>query len=204
MSEQKLGIGLIPDSKSHRYISKSIKKVYDLNIIKKHKKNIYHMTLFQGNFKDLEKIINKFENLNFDKVLQEQEIKRVNIWIKEWLFLEFKKNKKLANIHNKIVDQLSPYHTGKAVDFLNEGMMTPGQRKSFKETGYQFSKKEFMPHITIGHLKEYNKYIKELTKDLNNKLKRPLYSRKIYFNRVVIYKIGENGACTNIISKKNL
>ena len=35
-------------------------------------------------------------------------------------------------IHNKTVDNLVPLRKGKAIDFLNEEYMTPGQIKSFE------------------------------------------------------------------------
>ena len=198
----KLGVAILPDSNSSDYILSVVEIIKKLNIpyLKWNEKNTPHMTLFQGKIKESPVVINEINKIQVDSSLRVQKVMGFNVWAYEWLFLEFEKSPRLVELHNSIVDSLLKHRIGNAVDFLDEEAMTSGQKKSFSETGYQFTYEEFNPHITLFQLIPKQKDNVALTKRLNREIK----VQNITFNKLVVYRTGPGGACTDILLDRGL
>ncbi len=161
------------------------------------------MTLFQGRFEDknIAIIKNLISEIDFSG-LKSQKLINISRW-GEWIFLNFKKGQNLIKTHSKIVARLLPFRRGKAIDFLNKEYMTKAQIESFESTGYQFSGKEFMPHITIFSIPNYKEF-DDLNLDVINAKLKKCMNQNLGFEKAVIYTTGPGGSCKNTIFERKL
>jgi len=186
-----LGVGLIPSKESQLKLNELAKGIYDLNKenLIHNSSNTPHLTLFQGRFDSADKVIEIVKKLKITN-LSLQKVEKLLIW-GNWLFLNLDLTKGISEAHNNLAEQLIPLRFGKAIDFLDESYMSEGQIKSFNETGYQFSRTEFIPHITLLSLKERSMEI--------NNLEETILPPVVEFSKIIIYVTGEGGACTEVL-----
>jgi 2'-5' RNA ligase len=197
----RLGVALLPDPESYEYIFSVVDMIKELKIpyLKWNEENTPHMTLFQGKFLEPSVVVKEIDKILLDNSLKTQKVQGFGVWAFEWLFLEFEKHHKLVELHYNVVNNLIKRRLGKAVDFLDEEAMTAGQKKSFSETGYQFTYNEFNPHVTLFQLVPKQKDSVALIKKLNK-----VKVQNIVFNRFVVYRTGSGGACTDRLLEKRL
>lgn len=197
----KLWIWLIPSKSAIKNIydlTNDISKIYDLSFFLKQDFSIPHLTLFQGKFTDEEMVIKLVREIDFSSFKREQFIKWISLWAKKILFLDCRPSNDLQIMHEQIYNKLFPICEWESADSQNFEDITNGQQKSFEETWYPFSLCEYLPHFTLAH-------ILDLPQDINDIiLKESNIGTSINFDRLVIYKVGDLGRCTDLIYEKKI
>lgn len=199
----KLGFGLIPIKEHQDLIYSLAEKLaqrIDLSFYLKSGESIPHLTLFQGRFVSVEEVVKKMETLDFSFLGRNQKLIGLSQWAKKIIFLDCVNNHELQTAHEKVYHALFPMCEGKSADPQNFQDITKGQQKSFNETGYPFSLKEYLPHFTIAHIE--NPEVDESAQ--LDKVYQTINLRTITFERIVVYIVGELGRCLEFAFEKNL
>jgi 2'-5' RNA ligase len=72
-----------------------------------------------------------------------------------FLFYDLEKDKKLIELHEKIVDELNPLREGLISDNQKQLVgLSSEQKNAIKKYGYVSVKNLYMPHISLTHLKD--------------------------------------------------
>ncbi len=200
----RLGVGLIPVEVSVAQIynlTQDLSNQYDLSFWIKSGLSIPHVTLFQGIFKSEEEVIKKMENVDISSFNRTQSLLGLSVWAQKILFLDCKKSIDLSDLHKNIYNVLFPLCEKKSADPQKFVNITEGQQKSFDTTGYPFSLNEYLPHFTVAHFVTpglINKF------ELSNFFEKSNLSKKIVFKKIVLYRVGDLGRCSDFIYEQNL
>jgi 2'-5' RNA ligase len=202
-NDNPLGIGLIPNTtfieKIYSFTS-DLENRYDLIFSVRPGVSIPHLTLFQGRFeneKEIIKLVSEIENFSIKK----QSIQGFSIWARKILFLDCEKCQSLQDLHNRVFKNLSSVNIGNSADPQNFVGITPGQQKSYIETGYPFSLVEYLPHFTLAHFREQPN--PETLKEVQKLFQKFGINKTLTFDKLVIYRVGDKGRCKDIIYEKN-
>lgn len=201
----KLGIGLIPETNQIEQIYNLINQIfkkYNLSFATQEGVSIPHLTLFQGKYRDKGEVINKLKSLDL-KLSETYLIQGLSIWARKIIFLDLIKTDSLQQTHNNIYQALFPLCEGKSADPQKFEGITPGQQKSFDETGYPFSLEEYLPHFTLAHIRELQNKLEETESELNKLLKKSRLEQ-ITFDKLVVYRVGLLGSCINFAYEQKL
>lgn len=197
--DYKLGVGLIPTKRqvdSSYSLARIISSQHTTSFVTTPGISIPHVTLFQGKFKDESSIVEKLKKLDTEYLNVEQQLTGLSVWANNIVFLNCKKRDDLQQLHEAVYESLFPLCEGVSADPQKFDSITAGQQKSLDKTGYPFSGAEYMPHFTIAHLEE------KVAESELNKLSEKL--TQVRFEKLVIYRVGKKGACTEFIYTKQL
>lgn len=204
----RLGIGLIPTEEQQEqiyYLVDSLKKEFDLTFATEPGVSIPHLTLFQGVYQDEAQVIDATTSLDLSQVSRYQPIKGVSIWAQKILFLDCERTPSLYHAHLQVFEKLFPLCEGKSADPQNFIDITEDQQRSFNETGYPFSRQEYLPHFTLAHLRDTTLYQNPDTqRQLNRLLEETSLINGVNFERLVVYRVGPLGACKEFAYERTL
>jgi 2'-5' RNA ligase len=127
--------------------------------------NVFHITLFQGNFsqKNVKKIYFELKKQNFRKIkiTLESEITSAEQRFINW---QVAKNEELQNLHKKIVQVAAPYHDGILARYSNAYDLSENQRQQLEMFGMSGVLENYNPHVTLFYSQK-NPEIAEIAKD---------------------------------------
>jgi len=204
----KLGVGLIPVEEQQEQIYSlvaRIKQQFDLTFATEQDVSIPHLTLFQGVYQNEAQVVDIVRSIDFSQFSRWQPVKGLSAWAEKILFLDCERTTDLYQAHLRVFEKLFPLYEGKSADPQDFVGITPGQQRSFNETGYPFSRQEYLPHFTLAHLKDTSLYKLPNTQEKLNRLitDSPLRQR-IDFERFVVYRVGPLGACKELTYERVL
>lgn len=210
----KFGVGIIPDAEGIQQVYNLAQKIHATYPMSFHLKpwfSIPHVTLFQWKFRTQEEAVQAMQGVDFSTLSKKQIIQWLTIRALKIVFLDCERSHDLKAAHNAVYDALSPICEGKSADPQNFKWITDGQQRSFDETGYPFSQEEYLPHFTIGHI------VTPVTdpavdtaekREIEEWLARILEESGIWdtmkFEKVVLYKVGDLGACLEFAYEQNI
>ena len=156
--------------------------------------NFYDLSVHSDNINYIDKSLS--DTLKNQKPI-ECEILGIKFFKFGIIYVEIKKNKQLVELHQKILESVSP-HKGDCID-PDYQKLTPKlseeQNKSLNKFGNPYMS-EFKPHITLGYLP--NK-LKEL-EGLISKIESMLLIKKFTLNRVDLVK-GKDSKETEVVAE---
>ena len=194
-----LGVALIPTAEHQERIYRSVgdlNRLLDFVFCPAPDTSIPHLSLFQGRYRNEKDVVSIIDSMNFSDVSQTQRISGFSFWAEDIFFMDIKRSEDLYRTHNRVFNELFPLVKISRRPQKISGI-TEGQRKSLKETGYPFSLKEFYPHITLAKVKEESKKYLESLLPLSD-------FAKIVFDRVIVFRVGDFGACKDVVYEKLL
>ena len=77
------------------------------------------------------------------------------------------------------------------------------QKSHYSKIGYPFSKEEFLPHITIFRREKDYAKVSEITQKINDALPE-LFDNEVKFKKLVVFSVGEGGACLENLFEKEI
>ena len=150
---KRYGIFLKPNSDIYQFINKEKKKYKSLKNKQNFINDIPHLTLFHGIFDDQKKLVDKFNNIKFnkDEVINFQ-ISRPYIFFNDHevgfntLVYLIEKSESLCYLQKKLLEKFNPFF---AYDFFN---LEKKYITNLKKYNYPFVGDSYMPHITITNI----------------------------------------------------
>jgi hypothetical protein len=198
-----LGMALVPTDEATRQVQEFVSLLavngFKFDFALHTADSIPHLSLMQAVFDSSDLAIDVVANLKLSELDRNFRINDVSIWATRIVFLNFELSEALKRLH---VDVFNLWHaiarSGSADPQTFEGI-TVGQQESFRKTGYPFSLDEYLPHITLAHLKEKNSDSKDVLR--MNELLETSLPRTLAFQKLVVFAVEPLGACRKIIKE---
>lgn len=165
--------------------------------IRKRIEAIPHLSLMQGIFDDDRVALEALADLDLESTPPMLKVSGVSIWATKIVFLNFERTNQIQELHNQIADRWLANCKKQSADPQAFNGITEGQRKSFSETGYPFSYKEFIPHITLAHL------ALPLPNHESPENVPPL-PVSLTFERLALFRVEPLGVCTKTLAEWTL
>lgn len=202
MTQEKLGIGLVPyqhDQERIYDLVASIAEKFDLGFQTARGVSIPHLTLFQGVYTDADAVAQTLSTIDLTFLSAAEQVRGLSIWAQKIVFLDFEKSDRLSRAHEMVYRALRPLASGVSADPQNFQGITAGQQQSFASTGYPFSLDEYLPHVTLAHLKKNLKDADDAVVQLAQLLAHSGFPQEIQFEKLVAYRVGPLGACKEFV-----
>lgn len=169
----------------------------------KRKDAIPHLSLLQGVFDDSSVAMEALTGLDPTAIHPILTVKNLNIWATNIVFLNFILSEELLELHNQICDRWFARSSRVSADPQHFTCITEGQRKSFEETGYPFSRQEFLPHITLAHLAVAtpNAHSTVATPSTHATLPPSALPESITFEKIALFRVEPLGVLTETIAE---
>ena len=207
LESHKLGIAIVPSDYYQQKIielASIIRQKHDLSFVINLNNTIPHLSLFQGTFKNLSSVLHFVDKLHIEK-LPTLDVTGISIWANKIIFLDIHKVYPLQKLHNEIFKSLFHLSDGKPADMQVFNGISQGQKNKLLATGYPFSEEEYLPHITLAHLKENlnsKMQVWQHSASLNNIFEQDIVELK--FNKLIVFEVGNCGVCKKIIYEKKI
>lgn len=223
-----VGLALVPSEKDCQAIcsllAESESSGIDFAFALHTSNSIVHLSLMQATFADAQTAVDLLQSLNFlsdsspalativvpapaqalgQFLRQPMKITDISVWASKIVFLNFALGPELKQLHCDVANLWLPEALRASADPQSFDDISEGQKQSIAITGYPFSYDEYLPHITLGHLKNphdslaQNRRINELAK-LNELLETRL-PPAIGFEKLVAFEVEPFGLCRQII-----
>lgn len=205
-SDYKLGIGLVPIREDQERIYRLVEELglhLEVGFKTESGISIPHITLFQGMFENEEEINHIGRDLDLTDLSQEHFPVGISIWAQKILFLNLTKERDLLNLHYEAFARAFPLCAGKPADTQKLEGITREQQRSLDRTGSPFVGDTYLPHFTLAHLAEVPEDFEETEEELNKVLETCIKG-PLKFDKLVVYEVGELGACKRIIYERSL
>lgn len=207
-----IGVALLPTSYEQNKLydfTQLINEKYALSFKITPNITLPHVSLFQGCFSNSEWVIDQLRTIVFNPVLVNFECSSLSLWARKIIFLNLTNNMALSALHNTIFQRLfiEGFCSGTSADPQAFQEITVGQKKSFTETGYPFSQKEYLPHFTLAHfnLDSITASKEVMENELNNLFQEYFRGvRNMSFEKFIIFSVGNLGICKDVLFEINL
>lgn len=197
----KLGHGLVPPEQGQAAVYDLVERLgneFDLSSFAcKPGVSTPHLTVFQGKYRSESDVSDRMSQLDITALPSELKVEGVSIWDGKIVFLDFECPSELQDFHNNTFETVFPLAEGKSADPQDFTDITDLQRQMFGETGYPFACDAYLPHITLAHLpaRLTGDSLVSAEKRMNEILADSSVETVLAFERFVIYRVGEKGAC---------
>jgi|SRR5579872_1234300 len=183
-------------------LSRQIASENDAYFILNQRDYLGHITIYSPEYaeeqtdnviKALEELSKSFQPINFKflKLASRQ----------GYIGIEYKRTSEIQDVHEKLVNTLNPLRQGLVRDkYKNQDYkmnFSKEQIDNIEQYGYPDAMKLYKPHLTITRLKNED-VAKTITTGLNQNFE------DFTVNKIGIYKMGEHGTATALISGVNL
>lgn len=223
-----VGLALVPSEKDCQAICALLAESESIGIdfaFALHTSNsIAHLSLMQATFEDAQTAVELLQSVNFltdsnsslgqiiepalaparGHFLREPiEITDISVWASKIVFLNFVLGAELKQLHCDVANHWLPKALRASADPQSFVGISDGQMQSISNTGYPFSYDEYLPHITLGHLKNphdsaaENRQINE--RDKLNELLETRLPPAIRFEKLVAFAVEPLGLCRQIV-----
>lgn len=205
-----VGLALVPSEKDCQAISsllcecesRGVQFAFALNT----SNSIAHLSLMQASFDDQQTAIDLLQELDFQVLeytargqflRQPMKVVDVSVWATKIVFLNFSLRPELRQLHTDVANLWLPKALRSSADPQSFSDVSEGQKQSISTTGYPFSYEQYLPHITLAHLKDGNGSAEKI--GLMNDLTKTLLPPVIRFERLVAFAVEPLGLCRQII-----
>ena len=160
----------------------------------------------QASFADQQTAIDLLQELDFQALRstargqflrQPMKVVDVSVWATKIVFLNFSLSPELRQLHTDVANLWLPKALRSSADPQSFSDISEGQKQSISATGYPFSYEQYLPHITLAHLKDGNGSAGKI--GLMNDLTKTLLPQAIRFERLVAFAVEPLGLCRQII-----
>lgn len=206
----KLGIGVIPTPEEGAQMYALVEKLqrqFPLRFAMVLGVSRPHLTLFQGKFPSEKSVIEIAEQFDPHSIGRTHRIDALDVWAERVVFLNIVRDPKMMHAHQEAFDRLFSRCEGRSADPQKFVDITEAQQHAFDTTGYPFSGEEaYVPHFTVAHIEDPLPPKAEIQRRLSDILTASPLGQKgsITFDTLMVYKVGEKGACTELIYEKKI
>lgn len=194
----RLGFALIPNHTTPLFaVADTVASTHPCSFVMRAGETVPHVSLFQGVYADLTRVQEVFAQLTPHPLPRELTTCGLSIWAEKIVFLDLTPHPDLQVLHEQIFATFFPLAAGTSADPQAFAGITAGQAASFRETGYPFSRTEYLPHFTIAHLDRADGGI---VPSLNN-IECP---DTVTVAELVYFRVGDKGVVTEILGRKTL
>lgn len=164
---------------------------------------IPHLSLLQGVFDDSSVAMEALTGLAPFDINPTLTVMNLSIWATKIVFLNFIPGEELLGLHNQICDRWFARSSRVSADPQQFSGITEGQRKSFEETGYPFSRQEFLPHVTLAHLavSTGGAHLDMATPTTHATVPPSALPESIIFEKIALFAVKPLGVCTNFLAE---
>lgn len=206
-----VGLALVPSEKDCQAIcallAESERSGVDFAFALNTSNSIVHLSLMQATFDDGQTAVELLQFLNIASIprfLKEpMAITDISVWASKIVFLNFALGPELKQLHCDVANLWLPKALRASADPQSFVGISDGQRQSISSTGYPFSYDEYLPHITLGHLKNpldsVAKTVRISELDKFNELLETCLPPAIRFEKLVAFEVEPLGLCRQII-----
>ncbi|MBP6746765.1 hypothetical protein KA344_16115 [bacterium] len=206
-----VGLALVPSVKDCQAIcallAESERSGVDFAFALHTSNSIVHLSLMQATFDDGQTAVDLLQFLNIASIprfLKEpMAITDISVWASKIVFLNFALGPELKQLHCDVANLWLPKALRASADPQSFVGISDGQRQSISSTGYPFSYDEYLPHITLGHLKNpldsVAKTVRISELDKFNELLETCLPPAIRFEKLVAFEVEPLGLCRQII-----
>ncbi|MBP9092013.1 hypothetical protein KBI23_13385 [bacterium] len=206
-----VSLALVPSEKDCQAIcallAESERSGVDFAVALNTSNSIAHLSLMQATFDDGQTAVDLLQFLNIASIprfLKEpMAITDISVWASKIVFLNFALGPALKQLHCDVANLWLPKALRASADPQSFVGISDGQRQSISSTGYPFSYDEYLPHITLGHLKtpldSVAKTVRISELDKFNELLETRLPPAIRFEKLVAFEVEPLGLCRQII-----
>ena len=205
-----VGLALVPSDRDCQAISsllsecesRGVEFAFALNT----SNSIAHLSLMQASFADQQTAIDLLQELDFQALestargqflRQPMKVVDVSVWATKIVFLNFSHNPELRQLHTDVANLWLPKALRSSADPQSFSDISEGQKQSISATGYPFSYEQYLPHITLAHLKDGYGSAEKI--GLMNDLIKTRLPEAFRFERLVAFAVEPLGLCRQII-----
>ncbi|MDP3510095.1 MAG: hypothetical protein Q8T09_19140 [Candidatus Melainabacteria bacterium] len=205
-----VGLALVPSERDCQAISslllecesRGVEFAFALNT----SNSIAHLSLMQASFEDQQTAVDLLQELEFQRLestargqflRQPVKVVDVSVWATKIIFLNFSLRPELSQLHTNVANLWLPKALRSSADPQSFSDISEGQKQSISATGYPFSYEQYLPHITLAHLKDGNGSAEKI--GLMNDVIKALLPQAIRFERLVAFAVEPLGLCRKII-----
>lgn len=204
----KLGVGVLPPeglAKEVIEMARQISEAYPLSYQLDQINFLPHVTLFQGNFDTINRVKMGVETALSQSVgPRDIKLEDVGLFAQNFVFLDCQKTSSLSALHNLVVDFVNPQRATEVASIGKEqnlSGLSSEEIQNLEDYGYPFVKEQFRPHLTLGRVTGNTlPSLDRLQKLLGPALVR-LRNKSFNSSKLVIYKIGIDGANVGAIEE---
>jgi hypothetical protein len=210
-----VGLALIPSQNDcqalHSLLAESEARGADFDFALNTSNSISHLSLMQATFDNENTPVELLESLNLQSLAsqhigrilsQPMAVSGISVWAKKIVFLNFVIVPELKQLHCDVANLWLPHALMASADPQSFEGISDGQKQSIGKTGYPFCYDEYLPHITLGHLKNTDHAEANLML-LNGLLKTDL-PQAIFFDSLIAFAVEPLGLCRRIIREWKL
>lgn len=223
-----VGLALVPSEKDCHAIcallAESERSGVDFAFALHTSNSIVHLSLMQATFDDGQTAVDLLQSVNSltdsysspDQIIgsapapargqflrQPIAITDISVWASKIVFLNFALGPELKQLHCDVANLWLSKALKASADPQSFVGISDGQRQSIADTGYPFGYEEYLPHITLGHLKNpldsVAKAVRINELDKFNELLETCLPPAIRFEKLVAFEVEPLGLCRQII-----
>jgi 2'-5' RNA ligase len=161
-----LGMALVPTEEARKQVQEFVSSLatdgFEFAFALHTANSIPHLSLMQAVFDDPAPAIELFDKLDCSALDLEFRISDISVWATRVIFLNFQLPAELKRLHVAAFNAWHSIACSGSADPQTFVGITAGQQESFRKTGYPFGLDEYLPHITLAHLKEAKVGSKEI------------------------------------------
>ncbi len=200
MQSAGLGLALIPPQEICEHIRNFVGSMADdgleFSFALDQSESVPHVSVFQSTFESPDDAIAVVDSMDRSMIEACLHVSELSIWATRILFLNFALPAGLKRFHRNVFREWRKRASRGSADPQFFTGITQGQQASYDQTGYPFSLDQYLPHITLAHLKDptMGQLLFERKKPLLTKMLPPM----IHFEKLVAFTVEPLGICTQI------